>query len=54
MLGLFKKKTKVEKLQYQYQKLMKEAFELSASNRRLSDGKTAEANEIMKQIEKIV
>ncbi len=51
MFGLFKKKTEVEKLQKQYQKLMKEAFDLSKSNRSASDEKYAEADKVQKQIE---
>ena len=39
MFGLFKKKTEVEKLQEKYQKLMKEAFEISKINRSESDAK---------------
>ena len=51
MVGLFKKKSEVDKLQEQYKKLMKQAFELSKSNRTKSDEKTAEAEEILKQID---
>jgi hypothetical protein len=51
MFGLFKKKSEKEKLQAQYQKLMKESFELSTQNRSKSDDKAAEADAIMKQIE---
>lgn len=51
MFGLFKKKTEKEKLQQQYQKLMKEAYELSKVNRSLSDGKYAEADELQKRID---
>ena len=51
MFGLFKKKSEVEKLQKKYQKLMKEAFDLSKSNRSASDTKYAEADEVQKQIE---
>ena len=51
MFGLFKKKTEVEKLQEKYQKLMKEAFDLSKINRSESDGKYAEADAIQKQID---
>ncbi|MBT8292493.1 MAG: Lacal_2735 family protein [Eudoraea sp.] len=51
MFGLFKKKSEKEKLQEQYAKLLKEAHSLSSSNRRLSDQKTFEAEEIMKKIE---
>ncbi|WP_035899996.1 Lacal_2735 family protein [Leeuwenhoekiella sp. MAR_2009_132] len=53
MFGLFKKKTEKEKLQQQYEKLMKEAFHLSTSNRSASDDKYAEADIIMKKIEKL-
>ena len=44
MFGLFKKKTKVEKLQEKFSKL-------STTNRSESDKKYAEADEIAKQIE---
>ena len=51
MFGLFKKKSEISKLDNKYQKLLKEAYVLSTSNRKLSDRKTAEAHEILKQIE---
>lgn len=51
MFGIFKKKTEKEKLYEKYNKLTQEAFDLSTSNRKLSDQKTAEAEEIMKRIE---
>lgn len=51
MFGLFKKKSEVEKLQVQYQKLMKEAFDLSKINRTESDNKYAEADEVQKRID---
>jgi len=53
MFGLFKKKTEKEKLQEKYQKLQKESFNLSTSNRKLSDQKAFEAEEVMKQLEKL-
>jgi len=53
MFGLFKKKTEKEKLQEQYEKLSKEAYRLSSTNRKMSDQKTFEANEIMDQLEKL-
>lgn len=53
MFGLFKKKSKVEKLQIQYKKLMEEAHKLSTTNRKMSDDKTYEANEVLKEIDKI-
>ena len=51
MFGIFKKKSEMELLEDKYQKLIKEAYTLSTSNRRSSDSKTAEANEVLKQIE---
>jgi len=53
MFGLFKKKTAVEKLNEKYDKLMKESFDLSKINRKASDEKYAEADQIMKEIEKL-
>jgi hypothetical protein len=53
MFGLFKKKTEKEKLQEQYEKLSREAFLLSSTNRKMSDQKTFEANEVMDQLEKL-
>ncbi len=54
MFGLFKKKSEREKLQEQYDKLLKEAYLLSSTNRKMSDQKTFEADAIMTQIEKLV
>jgi len=53
MFGLFKNKTEKEKLQEKYEKLQKESFELSTTNRKMADQKAFEANEVMKQIEKL-
>jgi len=53
MFGLFKKKTAVEKLNEKYDQLMKESFDLSKINRKASDEKYAEADAIMKEIEKL-
>ena len=53
MFGLFKKKTEKEKLQEQYEKLSKEAYQLSSTNMKTSDQKTFEANQIMDQLEKL-
>ena len=53
MFGLFKKKSEKDKLYEQYQKLTKEAYNLSTSNRKLSDEKAYEAEEIMKKLEKL-
>ncbi len=51
MFGLFKKKTELEKLQEKNQKLLKEAFNLSKTDRKVSDNKYAEADIIQKKIE---
>lgn len=51
MFGLFKKKSEKEVLQSQYEKLMKESFELSTQNRSKSDAKASEAEAVMKKIE---
>ncbi|NJB37421.1 MULTISPECIES: Lacal_2735 family protein [Flavobacteriaceae] len=53
MFGLFKKKTEKERLQDQYAKLMKEAHTLSTTNRKLSDEKVYEAEQVLKQMEKL-
>jgi len=53
MFGLFKKKSEKEKLQIQYEKLLKEAHSLSTTNRKMSDQKAYEAEEVMKQLEKL-
>lgn len=51
MLGLFKKKSKLEKLQSQYETLMKDWHRLSTTNRSESDKKYAEAQRILEQID---
>lgn len=51
MFNLFKKKSKVEKLEIHYRKLLEEAYKLSTTNRKLSDLKTAEANEVLQEID---
>lgn len=51
MFGLFKSKSKLDKLQDQYKKLMKEWHTLSTTNRSKSDEKYAEAQKIIEQIE---
>ncbi len=53
MFGLFKKKTEKEKLEDKYDKLLKEAYTLSTTNRTMSDQKTYEASEVLKEIEKL-
>lgn len=53
MFGLFKRKTQADKLNDQYKKLLKEAHALSTSNRRASDQKMSEADEVLRQIQKL-
>ncbi len=53
MFGLFKKKSAKEKLHEKYKALLEEAFLLSKTNRSASDAKTAEAAEILAEIELI-
>jgi hypothetical protein len=53
MFGLFKKKSEKDRLQEQYEKFLKEAHSLSTTNRKMSDQKAYEANEVLKQLEKL-
>ena len=48
---MFGMKPKKEKLEAKLQKLLTEAYELSHTNRSKSDEKTAEAEELRKQID---
>jgi hypothetical protein len=48
MIRFFRKKSKYDKLNSEYKKLMKQAFVLSTKNRKLSDEATSKANEIQK------
>lgn len=51
MLGLFKKKSEKEKLMDQYKKMLAEAHKLSHTDRRASDQKMLEADQLIKKIE---
>ena len=53
MFGLFKKKTPLEKLQERYEKVTDEAYRLSKIDRKASDSKQAEAEEILKEMDKL-
>lgn len=53
MFNLFKKKSEKEKLQAEYESLLKESHRLSTSNRKMSDQKAYEAEEVMKKLEKL-
>lgn len=50
-MGLFKRRTKADKLNQKYQKLLKEAHALSTSNRSASDAKYAEAQAVLDEID---
>ena len=51
MFNLLKKKTKLEKLQEEYEKLMSDWHKLSTINRSKSDEKFAEAQIVLDQID---
>lgn len=53
MFGLFKKKSEKEKLQEQYSKLLNESYQLSHTDRKASDQKALEADELIKKIEQL-
>ena len=53
MLGIFKKKSEKEKLQDQYEKLLKESHKLSTTDRKASDQKAFEADQILKKLENL-
>ena len=53
MFGFFKKKTEKEILSEKYEKLQKEAFQLSRTNRAAGDLKLAEAEAVLKLIENL-
>tara|TARA_R110001583_G_scaffold191276_1_gene356289 strand:- start:248 stop:421 length:174 start_codon:yes stop_codon:yes gene_type:complete len=53
MFGLFKTKSKAEKLQLEYEALMKEWHRLSSINRSESDKKYSEAQDILDKIENL-
>ena len=51
MFSIFKKKSPKDKLSSQYKKLMEESHRLSTTNRKASDLKRMEAEEVLKKIE---
>lgn len=53
MFGLFKKKSRREKLQKQYENLMEESFKLSKVNRKAADNKYAEADSILTELNQL-
>lgn len=52
-MALFRRRTKIERLQKKYEKLMKEWHGLSTVNRSASDEKYAEAQLVMNEIDNI-
>lgn len=50
-MGLFSRKTPTQKLQDRYKKLMGDYHKLSKTDRKAADGKYAEAEEVLKQID---
>jgi len=50
MFSFFKKKSPKEELTRQYKQLLEEAYQLSRTNRKASDQKTAKAEAILQQI----
>ena len=53
ILNLFKKKTPLQKLEEQYDKLIQESYRMSTIDRAKSDTLAYEANEILIQINKL-
>tara|TARA_R100000951_G_scaffold112582_1_gene113126 strand:+ start:307 stop:516 length:210 start_codon:yes stop_codon:yes gene_type:complete len=53
MIKLFKKKTPLQKLEKQYDKLIQESYKMSTIDRAKSDTLAYEANEVLEQIKKI-
>jgi len=53
MFGLFKKSNPKEKLEKKYRDLMGQAHKYSSTNRKLSDQKVQEAEEVMKELERL-
>ena len=53
MFGIFKRKTKKEKLLLLYKKTKSEAYRLSSIDRRKSDAKEKEASDILGAIENL-
>jgi len=52
-MGLFKKKSKLDKLNDKYEKLLQQAHKMSTINRTKSDELTAQAQEVLKEIESL-
>lgn len=53
MLGLFRKKSRKEKLELQYRKYMEQGFKLQSINRAESDKMYSQAQKVLEEIELI-
>jgi len=53
MFGLFIKATPKDKLEKKYRELMEQAHKYSTTNRKLSDQKVQEAEEVMQELERL-
>ena len=53
MFGLFKKKSEKQTLEAAHQKLTKDSYDLSKTNRKASDQKAYEAEQVMKKLESL-
>jgi len=53
MFNFFRKKSELEKLEFQFKKLLEEWHQLSKTNRKLSDDKYAMAQELVPRIEEL-
>lgn len=51
MFGIFKKTSEADKLRKKHARLMKEAYQLSHTNRKESDAKYAEADKVADEID---
>jgi hypothetical protein len=53
MFGLFKKSSPKEQLEKKYKDLMQQAHKYSTTNRKLSDQRVQEAEEVMQELERL-
>ena len=53
MFGFFKKKSEADKLRSKYKVMIEEAYKLSHTNRKASDLKNKEAEDLWKEIERL-
>lgn len=52
-MGLFRKKSKLDKLNDKYEKLLQQAHKMSTVNRTKSDELMAQSQEVLKEIESL-